>query len=118
MTSPIEKFSITPLARCAWQLSDALPLDLSNGLSIQNYQGRVPSIAHWDQYLSKNDIETVAHWNVCMEHRYLGQPHLQGEENESSRRFVAAAVACLRFLTPSVANGNHCLQLEKTPSGD
>lgn len=118
MPTLIEKVSITPLDRLNWRLSDSLPIELGHGLSIQNYHGRVPPISHLDEYLSKHDIETVGNWSVCLQHKYLGQPSVQADAEESSRRLVAATVACLRFLVPSYANGNHCLQLEAPSTGD
>jgi hypothetical protein len=118
MAAQLEKFTITPLDHFHWRLCDSVPIRLEHSLSIQNYRGRLPSVSHWNQYLSEQEIQTLSKWSVCLEHCYTDLPHLQGEEDERSRRFVAATSACLRFLTPSRINGNHCLQLERAPSGE
>jgi hypothetical protein len=113
----IEKFSITPLDRCDWRLADSLPIELGSGLSIQNYEGRLPSVGHWDEYLSKDDIRQVSQWSACLEHRYTDVPHMAGAGYQASQRLLASAVACLRQLIPCKANGHHCLQLEHTNRG-
>jgi len=115
MADLLNKVSVTPLDRCDWKLKQSLPINLGKGLSVQNYSGRVPSVEFWEENLSKEDRKDLGRWSVCLEHTYLGPPHLDGEENKVSKQILVCAVACLRFLVPSFANGAHCLQIEERP---
>ena len=103
MSSLAQKFTITTLDRCDWRFEQSLPIELGHVLSIQNYQGRLPPISHWN--VCRNTILKVFRNGLCVWSTGIqAQPVFRMQRTKS--QLTDAVTALVRMVWAHILTNN------------